>query len=305
MLSAASLLLLLSTTEIPPTRSAVLHPQGVVLAGEGLHLLQAGKLRKVSSESYGEGLCLLGSQVVVQQGLQRGPLLKIELASGHREVIDADTEMKDCRATPLLGRPGLLMLERGMQLRHYRYEARKWPYREVYSFYTASWQGGLQQGDVNGDGRPDLFAGNYWMESPRSYELPWQLFAINVWNEKPQSARAALLWRKGTLLWSEGSASPARLARFRPPANPRAMWDHAPVQSPSPLHFPRALCTCGGYEFVAEYNGAASRVLMIEGLQATVVAESDGIHTLLCDKGMLIGVGEKKLWRWRIRAQRR
>lgn len=99
-----------------------------------------------------------------------------------------------------------------------------WKYTELYSFYTASWQGGLVQADLNGDGYPDLFVGNYWLESPPRFDLPWRLYAINAYHETPVSATAQLHWDGKRLLWVESRSPKGRIIWFTPPADIKQLW---------------------------------------------------------------------------------
>lgn len=194
--------------------------------------LGRGKVERLAAEGdFAAAGCLVSRGLVLSEGD------KLVLHSGRRletrTVIDQGGEMADCLEADLLGHPGILVTWRGLQVRHYRPpeqpEAR-WPYREIYSFYTASYQAGLMLRDVDGDGRPDIFCGNYWIRSPEQYDLPWRLFAINTYNEEPLSARMklALVTRPGVgfplLAVAQGSLAAGRIAVFEKPADATQLW---------------------------------------------------------------------------------
>lgn len=200
------------------------------LWGEGLHSvrLPSGRQRTLLKGKFRAGGCLAGPDLVLQAatgeiGWIAGPRF------GAFSPIDSDADMADCLEATLLKERGVLVTHRGMQVRHYRRPERPggpWPYREIYSFYTASYQAGLQIADVDGDGRPDLLCGNYWIQSPTEYELPWRLFAINTYNEEPESARMRLALLPGGrhLVVAQGALARGRLTVFEKPPDPAQLW---------------------------------------------------------------------------------
>src|SRR5579884_234746 len=185
----------------------------------------------------GEGGCLDpdGRGLFLQEGgqlvLRRAP--KWQTA----RVIDHGIDMHNCTVTTLLGHRGVLMTQRGMQVRFYEFP--DFHYIELYSFYSASYQAGLVITDIDADGRPDLLCGNYWIQSPAAWELPWHDFAIELYNEERESAKLSLaLESDGTLTVAQGHVANGRVARFRRAADPKKLWTEEDVRM---LHFPHAL----------------------------------------------------------------
>lgn len=156
-----------------------------------------------------------------------GALVVRDAARKRRWVVDGHVVTRECFALTLLGHRGIAILPYGMQVRFYEPEGgwgSAWKPRDIYSFYTASWQGGLVQADVDGDGRPDLFCGNYWIQSPERFELPWRLYAINAYHEHPDAASAQLHWDGKRLLWVEARRPKGRVVWFRPPEDRKQLW---------------------------------------------------------------------------------
>lgn len=170
----------------------------------------------------------------VEGGGQEGTL--IATSSHGKFTIDRHVVTKECHALTLFGKRGVAIIAYGMAVRFYEPGPRPsdpWTYFDIYTFYTASWQGGLLQVDVDRDGHPDLFCGNYWIRNPGARELPWRLYAINAFHEHPDSATAQLHWdaRRGRLLWVESHRPAGRVVWFQPPADVHQLWieEHHPA----------------------------------------------------------------------------
>lgn len=174
------------------------------------------------------------------------------------QVIDSGAVTWDCSSADLHGHWGVVVVHRGMQVRLYEFIEERWTYHEIYSFYTASEQAGLLWRDIDADGRPDLVCGNYWIQSPPAFDLPWRLFAINTLNDRPRSASARLTFLGPKLVWAESRESPARLALFTPPRDPKLIWTMELLASD--LRNPQGLATDGSQILVAENAGPASRL---------------------------------------------
>lgn len=138
------------------------------------------------------------------------------------QIVGRGIDMHDCLAATLLGHRGVLMVQRGIEVRFYQYP--DFHYTEIYSFDSASRQGGLLLSDVDGDGLPDILCGNYWIKSPPAFGLPWHDFLIELYNETPDSATLRLAFYQGDLVVAQGELEKGRVTRFRKPANPRERW---------------------------------------------------------------------------------
>jgi hypothetical protein len=185
------------------------------------------------------------------------------------EAIDTEIEMHDCLEATLLGRRGVLMIQRGMQVRFYERGAQgSWSSRDIYSIYTPSYQGWLALGDVDGDSRTDIYCGNYWIRSPERFELSWRLFALNTWTEEQDSATFRMVARGGTLIAAQAHLPQARLGVFRKPKDPTQQW---PVRLLAPgLSHVHGLAEWDGKLVAGERNGGTSRLLLIDPVRDTV-----------------------------------
>jgi hypothetical protein len=192
-------------------------------------------------------------RVMVEGGREEGRLVAV--GPGRKPwVIDQHVVTRECYELEIFGRRGVVILPWGMAVRFYepgREWGAEWAYQDIYSFYTASWQGGLVQADVDGDGRPDLFVGNYWIRSPESFELPWRLYAINAYHEHPVSATAQLHWDGRRLLWVESRRPRGRVMWFRPPEDVRQLWIAEPHEKSGQLDCPQLRMRGGKVEITS------------------------------------------------------
>jgi hypothetical protein len=300
---------ILGGTAVAPTevavsdamRGAAVEGDALYTWGERLRRWELPGLRStvLARGRFGEGGCLVDfnhdgrTDVVVQDGAGLGALVWFEAPKWTRHVIDREIEMHDCIAAELLGHRGFLMIHRYSQLRFYEPGG----VRDIYSIYTPSRQGGLALADVDGDGRTDILCGNYWVQSPASFELPWRLFAINTISEEPESALFRLAWN-GALVVSQGEMKRGRLLLFRRPANPREQWPAAVLAED--LAYPHALLLRDGEIFVGENNGAGSRQFRVSSDgRRELLRHGEGIHTAT-DAGAhgMVTVGARRVYLW-------
>ncbi len=232
-----------------------------------LYDLDAGRWSPLMPGSYGEGGAFAGAGGDGEAGLvlagARG--LTWRQAPGWREqMIDAGVVSRDVFFRVLDGRRGVLVLHRGGQLRFYgalNHGGGSWAARDLYSFYSAVEQGGLLAVDVDRDGRQDLLCGNYWLRHPARSEESWRLFAIKLWSEDPLSALTA--WAalpSGDLAAAQRASSPARLAWYRRPTDPRQLWEERVLDTG--LDQPATLAAVPGGGLLVAERGPRGRVLL-------------------------------------------
>ncbi len=213
------------------------------------------------------------------------------LTGGRARQVETDIDTPDLLASTLFDRRGVLLVQRYAQVRFY--EIPSGVSRDLYSIYTPSRQAGLLLEDVDGDGRPDLFCGNYWLRSPERYELPWRLFAINTWNETHDSATLRLARFRGGLVACQAEMAKARLAWFARPADVRQLWrEHLWSNS---LHYPHGLAAAPDRVYVADRLGVME--FDAAGVSRTI-ATRPGIHTLLLDGTTLAGIAADAVVVW-------
>ncbi|MDX2154616.1 MAG: hypothetical protein SFV54_27990 [Bryobacteraceae bacterium] len=247
--------------------AAVWSGDEVVAWGDGVYRWKHSRgNRRLARGKFDEGGCIAqfgGRRGLALQARGKG-LQWFEEPRWKPVTIDEDVVTRDCVGVTLFGREGVLVVHRGAQVRFYErpaQPAKRWPYREIYSIYTASWQGGLRPLDMNGDGRTDFLCGNYWLESPERFEEPWRLYPIHNWWDAPASA--TVRWTSGDrIAAAQRDVAPARAAWFERPAEARDLWGAYPAADG--LRRVRALDARGKRLLAGEDAGPASRLFIIE-----------------------------------------
>ena len=232
----------------------------------------------------GDGVQDLVLQEAPKAGTALGRMVWLRMPRGPLREIDTESDFHDCLETTLHGRRGLLVIHRQAQVRFYEFAGGRWSYREIYSIYTPSRQGGLLVQDIDADGLPDILCGNYWIRSPAAFDLPWRLFAINNWWDQTDSAMLRLAWN-GSLIAAQRESSPARMARFDRPTDPAQLWTARPTSAEPPLHRVQALAAAGSMVVAGENHGAGSRLLLLEsGKKPELLGISRGfLHVWIVD----------------------
>ena len=226
----------------------------------GRRVLQWSKFeyREVAQAAHGydDGGCVFGpADLILAERPATGTLGRLVHlpAPDYKPVtIDTGVELHDCVPATLFGRSGFLMVHRFTQVRFYRLEAGGWRMREIYSIYTASRQGGLAVFDVDHDGRPDIFGGNYWVRSPERFDLPWHIFAINLLHAEPEDANFVLAPWRHELLALQREHGPTPLRRFTPLADVRQLWTEVAIGE---YRRPRTIVPIGDSLCLGDANG--------------------------------------------------
>jgi hypothetical protein len=236
--------------------------------GDALHIWENGRPRRLAGVRHGfdPGGCAFDADgdgltdLILARRSPSSPLGDLVLlrAPEFRPVpLDTGVQLLDCLPATLFGRRGFLMIHRHSQVRFYQVPTKPqatWPVREIYSIYTPSRQSGLAIGDVDDDGLPDIYCGNYWIQSPAEFDLPWRLFAINAHYAEPQDASFVLAASPGLLYAAQSQYTGTPLRLFRRPADPRQLWPEVPAAGPL-LNKPSAMLLHDGLLFAAGEDG--------------------------------------------------
>lgn len=228
------------------------------------------------------------------------------LTANGREI-DTNISLSDCLEATLLGHKGILLIHRNAQLRFYEPAAAtgRWPYTEIYSIYTASAQTGLLLDDVDGDGRVDIYCGNYWVRSPEEFELPWRIFAIQPHYTEPLSSSLRLLKAFHGIIAAQREFAEPMLSLFRKPAVVTDLWIEQPLRAK--VRRPQALVAVQQGIVVGEDTGADSRLVWIRDAEdrGTVIGRPGAgvIAGIARRNGQVLAITREHVRAYSLRAQ--
>lgn len=214
--------------------------------------------------------------IVLNEAAGRRALLWINLSSGKTSEIDHGVSAGEMLAATIHGHRGVLLVQRHMQVRFYEAPegpAKRWPERDIYSFYSPSDQGGLLLADVDRDGLADIVSGNYWIRCPEEFDLPWRLFAIRTWSEEKLSGVVSMalgdLFQTGipNLIVCQSAMRAARCAWFEKPTDPTELWTEHRIEGDLDLNQPRSLQIAdfnanGRPDILVAERGGAGRLIV-------------------------------------------
>lgn len=283
--------------------------------GDRLRLWNSAKLtsRVIAEGPFGEGGCTADLdrdgrlEIVSVRGSGLGQLLWLKPPGWTVERIDDEMEVHDCLEATLFGRRGILVIQRGMQVRFYeRAAGNQWKSRDIYSIYTPSYQSGLALADIDKDGRPDILCGNYWIRSPETWEQSWRIFAINTWSENQESAmfRIVELRNGAAEIVAQSHSSPGRLAVFTRPGDVTLQWPVRMLAPEMQLANIHGLAISGDVVFAGENDGPRSRLLRVNlksGVAETLATGRPVLNIINSGKGSFLTVEPHRIALWQNR----
>jgi hypothetical protein len=242
------------------------NPSAFFTWGDAVHRWEQGRPRQLSSAPHGfhPGGCALDfdgdghTDLLLAARPAEGELGDLVLLRGPAytsTVLDTYVELHDCLPATLHSRRGALIVHRHAQVRFYTPGG----VREVYSIYTASRQAGLALADVDADGLPDIYTGNYWVRSPAEPQLPWHIFAIHLHNESDEAASFVYAAWPGLLIGAQRHRTQTPVRLFTRPADPRQLWPESVLPGVL-LDHPRAATIHGATAVL----GHAAGILMVD-----------------------------------------
>jgi hypothetical protein len=270
--------------------------------GAAAHRWENGRPTLVATAPHGfhSGGCVLDfdrdghADLVLATRPSEGELGDLLLFRGPRFTstrLDTYVELHDCIPATLHGQSGFLTVHRHAQIRFYTPAG----VREIYSIYTASRQSGLALADVDADRRPDILAGNYWIHSPATADLPWHIYAIHLHHESPEAATFSIAAWPHLLIAAqrERAATPVRI--FSRPRNPRQLWPETTLPGIR-LDQPRAATTHDG----AAVFGHSRGILLVDPeTRETAAIPWQPVRALWSNGATLYALSEGAVSAWR------